>query len=184
MSMRRQMTSRLGRWFLIAILATGGAGALLGQQKNAPIVRPSDEQLIETSIGEMLAGWQIGDVDLLHRHYAEDVMVVSGAYEPPLIGWANYLAGYQSQRQRMQSVRLDRRNTFLKVKGNFAWSTYQWEFSAIADGRPMGAQGQATLVWEKRGDRWLIVHNHTSMVAVTTAQPPQQVAQPPEKPAN
>lgn len=181
MGVRRLFASRIGRWFLALACVAAGAGAVLGQQKSAAGLRVPDEQVIETSISEMLAGWQIGDEDLLHRHYADDVMVVSGAYEPPLIGWANYVPAYRGQRQRLQNVRLDRRNTYIKVKGDFAWASYQWEFSAVADGRQMAAQGQATLLFEKRGDRWQIVHNHTSVISVSSA-PPQPAPPPQEKP--
>jgi len=164
----------------LALLAAAGPG-VSQQGKGTSGVKPPDEQQIENNIGEMLAGWQIGDTDLMHRYYADDVMVVSGAYEPPVIGWANYLAAYKAQRQRMVEVRLDRINTFIKVKGDTAWAVYQWEFAATADGRPMRAQGQATLLFEKRGDRWLIIHNHTSVVNVSVPQQPQAPANPGSK---
>jgi len=177
--MRRWMRTSVPTWILAAWLC---ATALGGQQQTASGVRLPDDQAIEAGISEMLAGWQIGDVDLMHRHYANDVMVVSGVYEPPIIGWDNYLKAYQAQRQRIQSVRLDRSNTYTKIQGNFAWCTYQWEFSAMEGGQPTGARGQATLILEKRGDRWLIVHNHTSVVSLARAQPPQQVPQSPGSP--
>ena len=34
-------------------------------------------------ISEMLGAWQVGDVDKLHKDYADDVTVVNGAYAPP-----------------------------------------------------------------------------------------------------
>jgi ketosteroid isomerase-like protein len=52
----------------------------------------------------------------------------------------------------------------IKVAGTFAWASYQWDFSASVDGQPSAAQGQTTLVLEKRNNHWTIVHNHTSMV--------------------
>lgn len=134
-----------------------------------------DPQYLEKMTGEMLAAWQIGDVALLQRYYAPDVTVVSGAYEPPLQGWSNYAAAYQRQRARLQTVRIERRNTLIQVKGTVAWAVYQWEMSAEADGAPFGARGHTTLTFEKRGGNWVIVHNHTSMVE--TAQP--RAAQPP-----
>ena len=112
----------------------------------------------------MLAAWQIGNLQMLHNYFADDLTVVSGAYEPPLQGWSNYVQAYQKQRERLQGVRLDRQNTYLIVKGNIAWVAYQWEFSAIVDGQPTSARGHTTLILEKRKDRWLIVHNHTSIV--------------------
>ncbi len=134
-----------------------------------------DPQHLEKMTGEMLAAWQIGDVALLQKYYAPDVTVVSGAYEPPLQGWANYATAYQRQRQRLATVRIERRNTFIQVKGTVAWAVYQWEMSAETEGAPFGARGHTTLTFEKRGGTWMIVHNHTSMVE--TAQP--RAAQPP-----
>jgi ketosteroid isomerase-like protein len=145
-----------------------------------PLVPMSDENQIDYMISEKLAAWQVGDVEKLHKDYADDVTVVNGAFAPPIVGWTNYLAIYQQQRARMQRVRMDRSNTVIKVAGNVAWACYQWDFEATADGVPTTAQGQTTLVLEKRNNHWIIVHNHTSMVpppnsGTTTgagAQPP------------
>jgi len=64
---------------------------------------------------------------------------------------------------------MDRSNTYIKLSGNFAWATYQWDFSAVVDGQPSSSRGQTTLVLEKRNGQWLIVHNHTSLAQ--TSQP-------------
>lgn len=129
-----------------------------------PLVPMSDEGQIDYTISEMLGAWQVADVEKLHKDYADDVTVVNGAYAPPIIGWNNYLAVYQQQRARMQQVRMDRSNTVIKVAGPVAWACYQWDFAATADGVPTAAQGQTTLIFEKRNNHWIIVHNHTSMV--------------------
>jgi len=147
-----------------------------------PIIPLTDEQQIDYMISEMLGAWQLGDIERLHRAYADDVVVVSGAYAPPVIGWNNYLASYQLQKARMQQVRMDRINTFIKVDGTFGWACYQWDFSAVVDGQPSTARGQTTLVLEKRNNHWVIVHNHTSLVpSVPPASPSgtQPAAQPP-----
>jgi ketosteroid isomerase-like protein len=140
-----------------------------------------DEQQIDYKISEVLGAWQLGDIDRLHQAYADDAVFVSGVWAPPVFGWSNYLPLYQQQRARMQQVRLDRLNTFIKVSGAVGWACYQWDFGGIVDGQPMTSRGQTTLVFEKRNDRWLIVHNHTSVAqaAATTAPQPQQAAPPP-----
>ncbi|MBI3663876.1 MAG: nuclear transport factor 2 family protein [Acidobacteria bacterium] len=134
----------------------------------------NDNELIDYRIAEMLAGWQIGDTNLLHSAYADDVSVVSGAYEPPILGWANFLATYQKLRARISTVQVDRRNTYTVVRGTLAWSSYQWEFSGVMDGSAAHWKGQTTLVLEKRAGKWMIVHNHTSVVpeAPAAAAPP------------
>jgi ketosteroid isomerase-like protein len=149
------------------------------QQRTPPgPMRGPESDIIDYSISEMLAGWQIGDLSLLRKYYAEDVIIVSGLYEPALVGLANFEQAYRQQRERMQQVNLDRKNSFIVVRGNYAWMTYQWEFSALVDGRPTKARGHTSLVLEKLGDQWKIKLNHTSTVSETSG-PPQA---PPAKP--
>jgi ketosteroid isomerase-like protein len=142
-----------------------------------------DEQQIDYKISEMLGAWQLGDVNRLHQDYADDAVFVSGFWAPPIFGWTNYLPIYQQQRARTQQVRLDRVNTFIKVSGAVGWASYQWDFSGTVDGQPMRSRGQTTLVLEKRGDRWLIVHNHTSVAQDAPATPVGTPQQPPSKPS-
>lgn len=134
-----------------------------------PMIPLSDDQRIDYMISEMLGAWQLGDIEKLHKDYADDASFVNGGWAPPVIGWPSYLAVYQQQRARMRQVRLDRFNTFIKLSGTNAWACYQWEFEATVDGQPSAAQGQTTLVLEKRADHWVIVHNHTSLIQA--AQP-------------
>ena len=147
----------------------------------------SDEQQLDYAISEMLGAWQVADYDRLHKYYADDAVFVSGTWGPPVFGWSNYLALYQQQRTRMQQVRLDRVNTFIKVSGTVGWATYQWDFNGSVDGQNMTSRGHTTLVFEKRTDRWLIVHNHTSLAQpaplnatpATPAAPQPQSGKPP-----
>ena len=138
-----------------------------------------DEQRIDYLISEMLGAWQVGDVEKLHKCIADDVTVVNGFWAPPVIGWENYLADYKSQRARIQQVRMERTNTLIRLAGKFAWASYQWEFSAVVDRQPEAAQGQTTLVFEKRGDDWVVVHNHTSLVQASQPVTPANTTPPP-----
>ena len=149
----------------------------------APPALP-DEQQIDIAISEMLGAWQLGDAERLHKAYADDVSVVSGAWQAPLIGWANFFTEYQKQRARVQQVRMDRENTYVRVTGNFAWACYQWEFSGVVDGQQTGSRGQTSLVFEKRNGNWVIVHNHTSLIQSVSqpVQAPPAAVTPPPKP--
>ena len=134
-----------------------------------PIVPMTDEQQIDYMLSEYLGAWQLGDTERMRKFYSDDVSVVKGSWEGPILGWTNFLALYQQQRSHMQQVRLDRMNTYIRVNGTTAWTCYQWEFEAVVDGSPTIARGQTTLVLVKK-DRWLIAHDHTSVVQ--TAKPP------------
>ena len=185
---RRLLSSVLSFLLIVGLTLALAANAAAQKKKKteAPPPTPSDntsampdEQRIDYLISEMLGAWQVGDVDKLHKCIADDISVVNGFWAPPVIGWDNYLAQYKLQRARSQQVRLDRTNTLIRLSGKFAWASYQWDFSAVVDGQPDAAQGQTTLVFEKRGDAWVVVHNHTSLVQASQAVTPANTTPPP-----
>jgi ketosteroid isomerase-like protein len=130
-----------------------------------------DSQVIDQAIGEALGYWQIGDTDSLHKYYAEDVVLVSGAWEPPIVGWDNFLKAYQAQRAQISGARMDRSNTLIKVNGNSAWATYQFVYAAQMEGKVAQFRGHTTLVLAKQADRWVITLNHSSIVDSTLPEP-------------
>jgi ketosteroid isomerase-like protein len=143
----------------------------------------SDSQIIDQTVGQALGYWQIGDLDSLHKYYSDDVVVVSGLWEPPIIGWANYAKAYADQRSRLSGQRMDRSNTLIKVNGNSAWATYQFIYLANVDGKVAQFRGHTTMVLNKQGDRWVIVLNHSSIVDATnpTAAAPSASASPEQR---
>jgi ketosteroid isomerase-like protein len=152
------------------------------------LVSLTDDQQIDYTLSDMLGAWQLGDIEKLHKDYGDDVAIINGSWAPPIFGWTNYLAVYQQQRARMQQVRMDRSNTYIKVSGTVAWACYQWDFGGVVDGQQTESQGQTTVVLEKRNNRWVIVLNHTSLAAkipqAAPASPPsgqQQPAKPPSR---
>jgi ketosteroid isomerase-like protein len=130
-----------------------------------------DSQAIDQAVGEALGYWQIGDLDSLHKYYADDVVVVSGIWEPPVIGWANYAKAYEEQRAHAAGARMDRSNTLINVTGNSAWATYQFVYMAMVDGKIAQFHGHTTLILNKKGDRWVIVLNHSSVVDSSYSNP-------------
>lgn len=135
-------------------------------------MRAPDSQAIDQAIGEALGYWQIGDAEALHRYYANDVVVVSGAWEPPVIGWDNFLKAYQLQRAQVSGVHIDRSNTLIKVNGNSAWATYQFLYAAQVNGNEVQFRGHTTLLLARQADRWLITLNHSSVVDSATPESP------------
>ena len=171
---------------LSLLLLLAGATQAIAQQKDkknknssqpaatTPSIPPSDELQIDYLISTNLGAWQVGDVDKLHATYADDVTIVQGPYMAPVVGWNNYLPLYQQQHARMQQVRMDRTNSIIKLNGNCAWATFQWDFSATVDGQPSASQGHMTFVMDKRNGKWVITLNHTSVAE----QAPRQLSAP------
>jgi ketosteroid isomerase-like protein len=193
-SYRRMAAVLLAFALLASAAATEGQNDKKKKKKNdtaadAPgtIIPLSDEQQIDYMISETLGAWQIGDTERMHKNYADDVSVVNGGWAPPIIGWGNYEMLFRQQRAAMQQVRLDRSNTYVKVNGATAWACYQWEFAAVVNGTPSAARGQTTYVLIKKDNRWLITHDHTSIVQSIQQQPattPPAGAAAPAKPGS
>jgi len=174
-------------WMAVAIPA---GAQKKDKNKNAPppdlgediksAMRAPDAQAIDQAIGEALGYWQIGDVESLHKYYAEDVVLVSGAWEPPIVGWDNFLKAYQAQRAEVSGARMDRSNTLIKVNGNSAWATYQFIYAAQKDGKVAQFRGHTTLILIKQADRWVITLNHSSIVDSSIPEPaaPMESAHP------
>lgn len=153
----------------------------LNNDEAPPLPLGSDAEQIDHNIGEMLAGFELGNVEMMHKYYADNVTFVSGDFAPPIVGWQNYVPLYQRQATSFSGIQLVRRNTIIFPHGDVAWAMYQWEFSAYYNGQPYSARGQTTLIFNKIGGNWLIVHNHTSEVPSTPAQsqPPASTQQQP-----
>jgi ketosteroid isomerase-like protein len=139
-----------------------------------------DGQAIDQTIGEAMGYWQIGDVESLHKYYAEDVVLVSGVWEPPVIGWDNFLKAYKAQRAQVSGARMDRSNTLIKVNGNTAWATYQFIYVAQMEGKVAEYRGHTTVFLVKQANRWVITLNHSSIAdsAIQAAPTPPDAAKP------
>jgi ketosteroid isomerase-like protein len=146
------------------------------QTSALPVIAKPDQDQIDEDIGEMLGAFQVGNVEMMHKYYADNVTFVRSTYDPPVIGWQNYVASYTQEKAAFQAMQLIRRNTYIFTHGDVAWASYQWEFDSMWNGRPYMTRGQTTLVLNKVGGNWLIVHNHTSEILPQSNQ--QTAAQP------
>jgi ketosteroid isomerase-like protein len=177
-------TSAFTRYLVAAVLIIAFTGASSADQKNqkkkkdqasnaadasASVLTPAISTQIDQAIGEMLGAFQLGDVETMHKYYADNATFVSGTYAPPVVGWQNYVPIYLNGMSGFQGIQLIRRNTSVYNTADVAWAMYQWEFLSTYNGKPFSAEGQTTLIFDKVGDKWLIVHNHTSQVTPPAA---------------
>jgi ketosteroid isomerase-like protein len=183
---------------IIVLALTCGSSSAQKNKKNSPppdngsnpvpVPAGPDSDQIEQNIGQMLAAFQLGNTEMMHKYYADNVTFVSGDYAPPIMGWQNYAPQYERQRASFQSMQIVRRNTVIFTHADVAWAMYQWDFSALYNGAPFDVRGQTTLIFVKTGGNWLIVHNHTSSIpkqaiqAVAPPHPATQQAPAPAKP--
>ncbi|MFQ5723718.1 MAG: YybH family protein [Terriglobia bacterium] len=155
------------------ILALAALGAAYAQ------ARPSEEEKIEAVIAAVVEAYSSGDYAAMRKYYSPDVTMVPANYRPPLVGWDKVEERYRRAYENMTVAQMIRENTRIERRGNIAWAVYQWRFVGVMGGQAFSALGHTTLILEKHGGNWKIVHNHTSALP---GPPPQEQAAPTETP--
>ena len=78
-------------------------------------------------------------------------------------GWEQARSNRESLYAKVSDVKLDVRDVRVKTLGpSAAVATCLWEQSQTAGGQPERATGRLTIVYQKVGAEWKIVHTHTS----------------------
>jgi ketosteroid isomerase-like protein len=113
------------------------------------------------------AAWSTLNPDNASFLYAKETDLVFFDIAP-----LKYSGGWQEYRDNLKknvapgfaSLTLTPSND-LKIthRGNIALTTLTFHIAAkMKDGSMMGFDGRHTIVWEKRGGQWLIIHEHVS----------------------
>ncbi len=151
-------------WFLYVIIAFLGAlltfaGALAQQ-------RASDDATFRGLTDGYCAAWSSGNPDNAAKFYAQgDDLVFYDVAPFSYNGWKEYDAGARKAfLDNAESLSLTAGKD-LKVTrhGNFAWTTVSMHLAAkMKDGKTIESPVRYTGIWEKRGETWLLVHEHLS----------------------
>ena len=112
------------------------------------------------------AAWSSLKAENAAPYYAHDAgLVFYDATPLKYDGWAAYRDGAQKLFLDGATSMTFKVNDDLKVtrRGNIAWTTRTLHLSAaMKEGKPIEIDARDTVIWEKRGGRWLIVHEHVS----------------------
>jgi ketosteroid isomerase-like protein len=155
------MRSRLTAALLVALAATGAV--VLGQSKSTP---PD-----AATLQQVMNAWATLDPARAAVFYAKDQKLVFYDFLPrKYTGWAAYDKGVREglRDEKTLSVKVVN-DADVHVSGNTAWATATVDVDlALKDGTRVRLDGRWTSIWEKRGNEWLIVHEHTSAPLTST----------------
>jgi|SRR5947209_9236667 len=128
--------------------------------------RTSDDAEFKRMLDEFYAAWSTLNAENAARFYARDADLVFFDIAPlQYHGWAEYANGFKQVAQSFSSIKLTSNND-AKVtrRGNVAWTTATFHVTgAQKNGQAIDLTCRHTLIWERRGGRWLIVHEHVSV---------------------
>lgn len=147
----------------LAVLMTIAASA---QAKKAPTEKALEAEF-KVMIDQYYTAWSTLDPDKASKYYAKDADLIFYDIAPlEYHAWAEYKAGViKAFTETMSSGKLTP-NDDLKItqRGNIVWTTVTFHLSAKPKvvGPAMEVDCRHTAIWEKRGGKWLIVHEHVS----------------------
>lgn len=134
-------------------------------------IPPSEESTyaeFKTLIGRYFAACNSLNLDEEMAFYAKDPGLVFYDLTPPLkyTGWQEYREGIQkAYLHTVLSAKLTP-NDDLKAtrRGDVAWTTETFHFLVtMKTGQKKDIEARHTAIWEKRGHKWIIVHEHVSV---------------------
>jgi ketosteroid isomerase-like protein len=159
-----KVNSRLAVVLAVAVTLLVAA-SVSAQTKKVP-AKTALEAEFKAMIAQYYTAWSTLDPDKAAKYYAKDADIVFYDVAPlKYNSWAEYKAGViKAFTETMSSGKLTP-NDDLKVsqRGNIVWTTVTFHLSAKPKaGGSMEVDCRHTAIWEKRGGKWLIVHEHVS----------------------
>jgi ketosteroid isomerase-like protein len=147
--------------FMITLVLSAQSQPRAGQKQFQ-----SGDAEIQATLEKLYAAWSDLDPAKAAPFYAKDADLVFFDVAPMKYNaWAGYAAGVPQAFAAYRSGKFTL-NDDLRVhrKGNWAWATATWQAElAEKDGSKEHLEGRYSAVLEKRGEQWLVVHEHMSV---------------------
>jgi ketosteroid isomerase-like protein len=105
------------------------------------------------------------DVKAIEATWAQDgsVSVIHPASKAPILGWEAVQKSYADHPVRYKDFSVVMDNPQITVNGNSAWVVgIEKVYAHRANGEVLDISALTTNIFEKRGDKWLLVHHHAS----------------------
>jgi ketosteroid isomerase-like protein len=154
-----------GHWLLYVALAV--AGALLTFVGARAQQKLTDEATFRSLIDDYCAAWSAGNADAPAKFYAQNDGLVFYDVAPfAYHSWKEYHAGVQKEfLDGADAVKLTAgKDLRVTRRGLIAWTTVTIHlYEKAKDGKTTDADMRYTGIWERRGAKWLLVHEHLSV---------------------
>lgn len=153
---------------LILAVAIVSASAWLNAAQNAPGV--DSETAIRKTVDEQVAAWNRGDIRGFMDGYVRDDSLRFASGGSIRRGWQEAFQRYQTAyatREKMGTLTFSDLE-FFPISDDF--SEVFGKYHLARDKSVGDASGLFTLLMKREGDRWLVLHDHTSAADVATAQ--------------
>lgn len=124
----------------------------------------SDAEDVRQVVVGVIDALKAGDFEKMGQHYAPEATQVAANYSPPVEGWAAIEERHLEAHAGLTSIAIEPENIRVIVRKDLAWAMYQWRFAGELNKQILTSRGHTTLILEKRKGKWLVVHNHSSLI--------------------
>ena len=143
--------------FFIALLCAAQGGTVSEMSPEAKAVNAAFDRYV--------VGWQTGDIDVLATVYAQDARLTAYWPDPTrpsrLESWTTIRENLKDVFDLIHRMNLEFNERQIDVYGGVAVLTTHWTWHKASG--PFFEHGRATFIFRKDGDRWLVVHEHSSV---------------------
>jgi ketosteroid isomerase-like protein len=125
------------------------------------------ERTIRDLTVRLVFAWESCDVERVEPFFTGDPDALFFDAAPlKYIGWAAYKkASVENFTYRFPRQKFQIHDDMIVVhSGDLAVSGFTLHlYTETTDGEPLDADGRCTFVWQRQGERWVIVHEHLSL---------------------
>lgn len=149
------------------VLVVLASAWLAGCASETATLKPQDATaFFKPDFEKIYAAWSTLDSSKVAGFYAKDPKLVFFDVTPlEYTGWQEYEQGFKQVSADWKSAQVTVEPDFHATQlGNIAWATYTLDLVIQPrSGDVIKQQARGTDVLEKRGEQWLIVHEHVSV---------------------
>ena len=152
----------------LLLLMVCASGAAAQTQRKAPPAKVSTESTYDFNalMQKIFEAWSSTDPSVVAQYYAQELKRDFYDITPLKYNdWQEYAAGYKKLMADYASVKFTLNpDARAHQRGNIAWANGTWRGERVKkDGTKETLNGRWTAILEKRGDNWIIVHDHFSV---------------------
>ncbi len=158
--------------FALTVFAAVGASVLgLNWFSNAS-AQSNEEKAVRDILTQEAAAVEKGDLAALDKIWSNDESVTVFESGHANYGWTDYRNNHLApELKEFKNTKYAFSDLKVKVDGKTAWVTFKYTLSADFKERKIESGGLGTAVLEKRKDKWVIVHWHSSAPRRTSPTP-------------
>ena len=124
----------------------------------------SDEKAVRSAFDDLMRSIENSNVEgTVAAYWNSPDLLIFNNNGTVTRGWEQNRKNRESSYPKIKNVKLETSNVRVSMLGrDAALVTFQWKQSQEYDNKPETASGRTTLVYQKVGKDWKVIHVHTS----------------------